>query len=95
MAGKEQGNRIVVPRSSLHDEYVYLVGEGKRLARRAVTVEYLQGGFAVIRSGLEGGETLIVSDLSPAADGMLLEPVSDESALVALRDDAAGRTPVR
>jgi RND family efflux transporter MFP subunit len=95
VVGRDQPERTVVPRSALHGEFVYLVNADQRLERRAITVEYVQGSFAVVRAGVAVGETLVVSDLTPAAEGMLLNPVADDAALEALRADAAGKTPVR
>ncbi len=84
-----------MPRSALHDGHVYLVDGEKRLERRAVTFEFFQSDFASVKDGLEGGESLVLSDLVPAMDGMLLAPVADPEALEALVADAAGKTTVR
>lgn len=95
VSGRPQAERIVVPRYALHDGHVYLVNSGNRLERRPISVGYVQAGFAIVTEGLEGGETLVISDLLPAASGTLLNPVADEAAMEALRADAAGETPVR
>ena len=95
VAGRTQPERVVIPRSALHEDHVYLVKEEDRLERRPVAILYVQSGFAVVGAGLQGGERLIVSDLAPAAEGMLLRPVDDEEALAVLRADAAGETTVR
>ncbi|MDA1014405.1 MAG: efflux transporter periplasmic adaptor subunit [Planctomycetota bacterium] len=57
---------------------VYVLDEDDRLRQRAVSIEFTQGSFAVIADGLSGGETLVVSDPTPAVDGLLVEPVVDE-----------------
>ena len=44
---------------------------------------------------LAAGERVVVSDLIPAVDGMLLAPVVDNEAARALIDEAEGRGPVR
>ena len=88
-------DEVVVPRSALHDEHVYLVDGEKRLRRRKVELGFLQSGFVIVREGLEGGETLVLSDVVPAVDGMLLDPQDDAAALEGLKADAAGRTTVR
>jgi len=95
VAGRPQPDRVVVPRHAMHDDHVYLVKDGNRLERRPVRVGYVQAGFAVITEGLVGGEALVISDLVPAAEGTLLNPVADEAALEALRADAAGETSIR
>jgi hypothetical protein len=49
----------------------------KRLQQREVKVLYSQEQISVIESGISPQETVIVSDLIPAIDGMLLEPQHD------------------
>ena len=89
--GKPLEGRLVIPRSALHGDLVYLVGPGNRLIRRRVEISFLQGDLAVIRRGLKKGDILVVSDLIPAIEGMLLEPVVDKPALTALRAEASGQ----
>ena len=49
-------------------------------ARRSTFMNHAgRGPPRVIQPGLAGGTKVIVSDLSPAIDGMLLNPVEDES----------------
>ena len=74
---------------------VYLVGPDRRLVRRPLKITHVQSEFAFVGDGLEGGETLVLSDLVPAADGMLLDPVDDPQALAALRADAVGEADSR
>jgi RND family efflux transporter MFP subunit len=82
---KPRPDQVVVPRSALHGEgVVYLVDGESRLVRRPVTVGFVQDEFAIVSEGLEGGETLVVSDLVPAIDRMLLDPTPDPAALAAL-----------
>ena len=40
-------------------------------------------------------QRIVISDLIPAIDGLLLEPVDDEEALAALIAEAEGRGPVQ
>jgi len=67
--------RIVIPRSALHEGKVYIADDDNRLAIRPVKVRLLQEDSAVIESGLQAGDTLILSDISPAIEGMLLKPI--------------------
>ena len=62
-----------------------------RLEIRAVKIRFVQGGAVAIAEGLGAGETLAVSDLVPAAAGMLLEPVTDEKAMKRLKMEATGQ----
>lgn len=73
-------NTIVVPRSALRygddgASFVYLADAQDRLAKSAVEVGPSIGEGAVILSGLEGGERLVLSEPSPPVIGMALDPV--------------------
>ncbi len=78
ITGRSLPGRMVIPRSALHDGHVYVVDAKSRLARKEVTVGFSQGDFHVLAGGLSAGELVVVSDLLPAIDGMLLETVFDE-----------------
>lgn len=92
LRGPPLSDRVVVPRSSLHGNEVYVVDEDSRLRRRPVRVEFSQGDFAVVSEGLRGGEAVIVSDPVPALDGMLIAAQVDESLLQQVVAAAEGRT---
>lgn len=93
--GKQRTDMIVVPRTSLWGGAVYLVNSESRLERRPVDVDFSQGGFAVISQGLTGGERLIVSDPTPAIEGMLVEPMRADSISANLLAEAAGEGELR
>jgi membrane fusion protein, multidrug efflux system len=86
--GKPLPQSIVVPRSALHENSVYLVNSENRLEKRQVTTGFYQGNLATILSGIQSGEQLVVSDLIPAIDGMLLKPQVDEKLLSSLVAEA-------
>ncbi len=94
IAGRPTTNRVVIPRSAVHEGRVYTADEGNRLRIRKVSVLAEQGGKAVIESGLNFGERIVISDLSPAIDGMLLKPFPDtpeeEAAAIADKRKVAG-----
>ena len=77
IAGRRTMDRIVIPRSAVHEGRVYIADKGNRLRIRKIDVLAEQGGKAVIESGLSLGERIVISDLSPAIDGMLLKPFAD------------------
>jgi multidrug efflux pump subunit AcrA (membrane-fusion protein) len=77
LRGQPIPGAIVIPRSAVRGGRVSLVGPDGRLILQEVEIDYVQGNLAVIASGLAGGETLVVSDLVPAVEGMLLEPRLD------------------
>jgi RND family efflux transporter MFP subunit len=95
VSGRPIAEQIVIPRASLHDGRVYVVDEENRLRRRLVEVAFTQSDFAVIREGLATGEQVVVSDVMPAVEGMLLAPQEDEALRERLEAQAAGKTNVR
>jgi RND family efflux transporter MFP subunit len=90
LSGKPRPDSLIVPRSALHDGKIYIANRENRLEIRPVQVELVQPGYAVIGSGLEADERLVVSDLIPAIEGMLLKASEDSRTKDALLG-AAGR----
>ena len=95
LRGKSLPNRIVIPRVALHEDVVYVVDGANRLARREVTVLFAQSDFLCIGDGLDAGMRVIVSDPTPAIEGMLVAPVNDEKLTAALVAQAQAGTDVR
>lgn len=95
LSTKPVGPRVIVPRSAIRGGRLYVVNAENRLEIRQIRTGLVQGDFAEIVAGLEGGEKIVVSDLSPAIDGMLLRTSEDADALAALMRDAAGEAPLR
>ena len=90
LRGKMRPQRVVIPRSALHDGRVYLLDGEKRLRRRPVKIDFAQMNFVCLQSGLEGGETLVVSDPTPAIEGLLVEATEDDELLQTLIEEATG-----
>jgi multidrug efflux pump subunit AcrA (membrane-fusion protein) len=90
LRGKPLPATPVIPRSALVGDEVFVAGPDNRLERRKVEVSLLQTNFVAIGRGLEAGERVIVSDLSPAIDGMLIDPVPDEGLAQRLAAEARG-----
>ena len=82
--------RILVPRSAIRAGTVYVVDENSRLRRRAVKILFSQGNISVIEEGLSEGERIVVSDIVPAVDGMLLQVQVDEALSQALQSAGDG-----
>jgi multidrug efflux pump subunit AcrA (membrane-fusion protein) len=94
--GRPRPDSLVIPRLALTDSldeacmardtgcadktHIYVVGDGNHLEIRDVEVGLIQDEYVVIEAGLSAGEQVVVSDLLPAIQGMLLEPVADEAA---------------
>jgi RND family efflux transporter MFP subunit len=95
LRGPQRADKVVVPRTSVRNGAVYLINGENRLERRPVEVAFSQGGFSVIDSGLSGGERLVVSDPTPAIEGMLVEPTLDDQIRANLIAEAAGEGELR
>jgi hypothetical protein len=90
LSGKISMRRIIVPRSAIRAGTVYVVDENSRLRRRAVKILFSQGNISVIEEGLSEGERIVVSDIVPAVDGMLLQVQVDEALSQALQSAGDG-----
>lgn len=86
LRGETIGERVVVPRVSLHGENVYVVDKYSRLAKRKVEVEFFQEDVAVLASGLSPAEQVIIADPTPAVEGSLIEPVEDNEIMDLLKN---------
>ena len=53
----------------------------------------MQPTFVAVADGIQAGERIVVSDLFPAIEGMLLDPIDDPESLAALEADATGMAP--
>ena len=69
---------LVLPRSAIHENDIYIVNPGHRLQKKQVEVDFVQSEFVVIKSGLSGGDMVVVSDPTPAIIGMKVSPVVDD-----------------
>ena len=71
--------QIVVPRAALHGDNLYVADNNDRLVIKPVETGLTQDGNVVVRSGIETGDKVIVSDLLPAIKGMLLRVTRDDA----------------
>ena len=71
--------QIVVPRAALHGDSLYVADNNDRLVIKPVETGLTQDGNVVVRSGIETGDKVIVSDLLPAIKGMLLRVTRDDA----------------
>jgi RND family efflux transporter MFP subunit len=70
---------VVIPRAAVHDGKVFVIDQRDRLQTKQVVVDFAQSEFVVIKSGLSGGQMVVVSDPTPAIIGMKILPVADKS----------------
>jgi len=95
LLGKPTRPYIVVPRNAVNEGVVNVLGADDRLERRTVSVAFVQSSFAAVESGLEPGEQVVVSELVPAIQGMLLDATLDERLQRRLADEATARVAVK
>jgi multidrug efflux system membrane fusion protein len=85
---------IVVPASAIQrgpdGAYVYLIDFAQKAEMRAVIVDLVQDGFAIVRSGLTAGEPVIVEGQFKLRPGSLVAPKEGERSV-----PAASRTPTQ
>ena len=91
LRGRIQPQQLVVPRNAVREGKVLLVDGDNRLQIVAVEKRFDQDDISVIRSGVEAGQQLVVSDLVPAVAGMSLAPRPDPA--LQQRLDSAGMQP--
>jgi multidrug efflux pump subunit AcrA (membrane-fusion protein) len=87
--------RVVIPRTAVHSGHVYILDTNSRLERRPVRTAFSQSNFVVIKEGLQAGDILVVSDPTPAIEGLLVQPVEDTEVVDRLRQEAAGKVRLR
>lgn len=76
IAGRPQPDSIVIPRSALRNGKAYMIDENNRLLIRPLKKLYDQQESSIIESGLQEGDRLVLTDLVPAVEGMLLKPIA-------------------
>ena len=93
LRGHPRSDCLAIPRSAIRGGEVYVVNSDKRLERRAVELELEQEKYVCIASGVSAGEQVVLTDLLPAVQGMLLEPRNDEVAGQLLREASGTLNP--
>jgi RND family efflux transporter MFP subunit len=73
IAGKAQPGTILAPRTALRNGHAYIMNSENRLEIRAIKRRFDQQSMSVIGEGLQAGERLVLTDLVPAVQGMLLK----------------------
>ena len=77
--GDKLDSAISIPRSALrNNNQVWLAAPDDRLRRQPVEILRREKQKLIISQGLSAGERLILTNISAAADGMLLRPVPQE-----------------
>jgi RND family efflux transporter MFP subunit len=73
--GEELSDVIAVPRGAMHDDdTIWVVDDENRLHIREVEILRRERDEVFVRSGLDATEKIVLTNLSGAAEGMLLRP---------------------
>jgi len=92
LSGKVLEDRFVIPRSAVHDTYIYICTPENRLKIHKIKTEFSMGDLTVLTNGVAEGERLVLSDLVPAVDGMKLLPEQDRQTQNQVEAAASGET---
>jgi RND family efflux transporter MFP subunit len=77
LSGHTQPQRVVVPRTAVRGGKIYLLDKDSRLRIQDASVLFNQGDLSVLDTGELAGRQIVVSDVVPAVEGMLLQPQVD------------------
>ncbi|WP_428645877.1 efflux RND transporter periplasmic adaptor subunit [Roseibium sp.] len=85
-------DQVLLPRNAVLGGQLMTVSADNRLVLTPAEIAYQVDDVVVLKSGLATGTKVVVSDVSPVIEGMLLMPVEDEAVTESLIR-AAGTTP--
>jgi len=75
LRGRSLPDRFVIPRGAVHGKNIYICTHKNKLEIRPAAIEFQMEDITVLSEGIDPGETLVLSDLIPAVEGMKLKPV--------------------
>jgi hypothetical protein len=78
LKGHTQPGRIIIPRNAVRSGKVYVMNDQQRLEQREIKLLYNQEQVSVVENGITENESIVVTDLIPAVNGMLLTASNDE-----------------
>lgn len=61
---------VVLPRSAIRGDRVFVVDNDGRLQSKKVAIDFAQSDIVALKSGVEAGETVVISDPEFAIEGM-------------------------
>ncbi|MEO0810370.1 MAG: hemolysin D [Pseudomonadota bacterium] len=74
ISGPSLPDQLLIPRSAVRAESrVWIANRDNRLEIRPVKLAATQGNRVVVKDGLKAGERVVLSDIAPAVEGMLLD----------------------
>ena len=88
-------NMLIVPRTAIFGDSIYIIDSENRLQRRRVDIGLRQTNFIALDSGISSGDRVVVSDPTPAILGMLVEPIIDTALMQRLIEEAQGQRQIK
>lgn len=88
LSGAPIEGRAIIPATAVRQGRVYVASSEDRLEIRAIETGLRQGRFVIVTRGIAPGDRVVVSDLIPAVEGMLLAPRVDRALSRAMREAA-------
>lgn len=85
LSGAPLPGQTILPRNAVANGKIMTVTSENRLSYADVELAYRFGDIVVLKSPLPDGTQVIISDVSPVIDGMLLKPVEDQAAVESLK----------
>jgi RND family efflux transporter MFP subunit len=80
LRGHTQPQRVVIPRTAVRGGKIYLLDAENRLRIHNVDILFNQGDLSVVKDDQLAGKQIVISDVVPVVDGMLLQPQVDAGA---------------
>ena len=82
LPGSGRYEAVLIPDSAVgsdqSEKFVYVVGEGRSVERRSITLGPLSHGHRVVRTGLDGSETIVIRGLQRIFPGVSIDPREEE-----------------
>jgi multidrug efflux pump subunit AcrA (membrane-fusion protein) len=72
-------DQVLLPRNAVLGGRIMTVSDENRLVLTPAEIAYRIDDVVILKSGLPAGTKVIVSDVSPVIEGMLLKPVEDDA----------------
>ncbi len=85
-------NKILIPENAAHEGNVYTVSSDGTLEIKPIEIEFIQNQVVVVKSGLDMGDVVVLSQLSPAVKGMSLKPQLDKGTMAWLEQVTGFKT---
>lgn len=81
---------MVIPRKAVHQGRVYIALENNTVDIRPIEIGFNQGDLVVVKSGINAGEHLIISDIIPVMQGLPVKQIIVEDYALKLMNKAVG-----